>query len=980
MKKRIKLFLKIMIMVTIVLLYTIPVFARERRFIERRPITPEAYSGYYTYDVYDTGSNYCYAIDQIAAYGGSTINIYNSTTPEKYALISSIPVPKLEGYVGYNTVQLDTPIIVYPGDVLCNTGGEVIFYGNDELTKKNDSGQLLNIQDSYYINANAPAVSNLGVEVTGTNNIRYKLSNLTSSKAFKVHASNGNITKGIGGKGLITFIGYDKKGNVSTTKTREIEVYDALKNVKLTYDGVDVNDLVIKYTGKTIELKNHKVILNGYDISDEVEERYFNGDRNDYDQDITVARGLDFKLKKINGSTLSYIKDDDDVTYNVKLDIQPSTVAEFCQIYDMTKTFAYRPDNNYISAINFPERDIPYIEYAKLENNKVGTQNLVIKMKDDSPNIIGTASIPVTITPKVIKYPFVCILDIEADKTREDYTRAINNDYNGSYDYKEKKYNYWYYKWPGKQLTPTVKKLEPDYNKGYFDEELKSKDVEYDVTYKDNIVTVTLKGNYSGQTTQEFECFDNIYHPAIVFKEGLTWTQNTIPVVCKGKEWTAYEKGIDITIKRNGLIVPANMYTVSWDTNNNCWKYTANEDSGLYGSFDIKCLGSDLKYQYRECVEADTPKSIEYGYGNYYCRFCDRYMTTKEIDDSPGPVIDPSICTHEWDEGVITKNPTLENEGKKLFTCKLCKSTKTESIPKLSVYKKVIEQVDDCTYNVTLPKKGKVTLYDVAKVGKDIYRINIDNKSVVSMTPNGLIQGKSNGTTVIHVYKDDKRYTINVFVSTPSFAQKTLELNAGDRLNVGFLGTELEPEYIIAKPSIAEITNDGIVTGKTPGKTKVTAIVCGVKYSCNIQVCDPEITGKPEMIVGKNQSLKIKNGSKMVNWASLNNDVIHVDSKGKVYAIGYGTATIQAVNCGKTITFDITVPEYSLKYKNTSLATGKNMPIKVVNGLKTSEWTSSNPSVATIDAKGKVVGIAPGKTTITCINGGVTKTVEITVF
>ena len=38
---------------------------------------------------------------------------------------------------------------------------------------------------------------------------------------------------------------------------------------------------------------------------------------------------------------------------------------------------------------------------------------------------------------------------------------------------------------------------------------------------------------------------------------------------------------------------------------------------------------------------------------------------------------------HQWNSGVVTKNPTETEEGTKLFTCVICENTKTESIPKL---------------------------------------------------------------------------------------------------------------------------------------------------------------------------------------------------------------------------------------------------------------------------------------------------------
>ena len=48
-------------------------------------------------------------------------------------------------------------------------------------------------------------------------------------------------------------------------------------------------------------------------------------------------------------------------------------------------------------------------------------------------------------------------------------------------------------------------------------------------------------------------------------------------------------------------------------------------------------------------------------------------------------VVDGSItiaCAHEWDEGVVTKEPTCAEEGVKTFTCSKCNETRTESMKK----------------------------------------------------------------------------------------------------------------------------------------------------------------------------------------------------------------------------------------------------------------------------------------------------------
>ena len=56
------------------------------------------------------------------------------------------------------------------------------------------------------------------------------------------------------------------------------------------------------------------------------------------------------------------------------------------------------------------------------------------------------------------------------------------------------------------------------------------------------------------------------------------------------------------------------------------------------------------------------------------CKVCN-----EELSSTPKTITSPG---HQWDEGVVTKEPTCAAEGEKLFTCSVCKETKTEKIDK----------------------------------------------------------------------------------------------------------------------------------------------------------------------------------------------------------------------------------------------------------------------------------------------------------
>ena len=55
-----------------------------------------------------------------------------------------------------------------------------------------------------------------------------------------------------------------------------------------------------------------------------------------------------------------------------------------------------------------------------------------------------------------------------------------------------------------------------------------------------------------------------------------------------------------------------------------------------------------------------------------------------DTDISVDCTITSKVTAHVWDEGEVTKEPTLDKQGEKKFTCTVCEKTKTEAIDKLT--------------------------------------------------------------------------------------------------------------------------------------------------------------------------------------------------------------------------------------------------------------------------------------------------------
>lgn len=103
-----------------------------------------------------------------------------------------------------------------------------------------------------------------------------------------------------------------------------------------------------------------------------------------------------------------------------------------------------------------------------------------------------------------------------------------------------------------------------------------------------------------------------------------------------------------------------------------------------YGEKTLTCLRcgeqtswpiDPLGHEKSDPVNVKKATCTEDGYtGDVYCTRCNELITAGEVIPKAG---------HKWDNGVITVGPSYTSDGVKTYTCTVCKTTKTESIPKL---------------------------------------------------------------------------------------------------------------------------------------------------------------------------------------------------------------------------------------------------------------------------------------------------------
>ena len=296
------------------------------------------------------------------------------------------------------------------------------------------------------------------------------------------------------------------------------------------------------------------------------------------------------------------------------------------------------------------------------------------------------------------------------------------------------------------------------------------------------------------------------------------------------------------------------------------------------------------------------------------------------------------------------------------------------------------------------PKEAKIKKIAWKSGNFKIAKIAQKGKLSINVKP-----GESGSTTITtKIGKKNRKCKVNVkIVESIKFDKKKLELTIDEiaKLNVTVTPKNVSQAvtWSSSKPTVAKVDKNGKVTALKAGTATITATSKAnkeKKATCTVTVKKKAgsikfTTTSYEKITTDaaftNTTLEVVGDGK-VTYESDKESVAKVDANtGEVTITGVGEATITAtVTDGanytyatKTATFKVTVKAATIAVTGVKL--NKNSLELTVDGTekltatvnptdatnKAVTWKSSNVSVATVDANGKVTAVAAGKATIT---------------
>ena len=296
------------------------------------------------------------------------------------------------------------------------------------------------------------------------------------------------------------------------------------------------------------------------------------------------------------------------------------------------------------------------------------------------------------------------------------------------------------------------------------------------------------------------------------------------------------------------------------------------------------------------------------------------------------------------------------------------------------------------------------------------------DEKVATVTVDGTITAVSAGTATITVKTEDGGFTATCTVTVSkkkipvtgvSLDKTEAALSQGDTLKLTATITPADADnknviWTSSDEKVATVTVDGTITAVSAGTALVTVKTEDGNFtaSCTVTVVpDPiPVTGvtlnKQVLYLVEWSSATLKAtvtpddaDDKSLIWTSSNSYIAKVDENGKVTAYSPGTATITVTTADGNYTTTCTVYVYSSTVSVSSVSLDKSQAtvnqgssLQLTATINPSDatnkdvtWTSSNPTVATVDSNGKVTALAPGTTTITGTTEDGDKTAACTV-
>ena len=298
------------------------------------------------------------------------------------------------------------------------------------------------------------------------------------------------------------------------------------------------------------------------------------------------------------------------------------------------------------------------------------------------------------------------------------------------------------------------------------------------------------------------------------------------------------------------------------------------------------------------------------------------------------------------------------------------------------------------------------------------------NPSVATVV-NGIVTAKAPGTASITAIAGNEFKTIQIHVEAkeeiivPTIESITISGNSWVNVEQQTVLTVTDNTgniprviWVSKTPNVATINEVGVVTGISAGLAEFEAKAQGnlnisANYMMIVKEADTsgggsnitsiQVTGATEVLAENKIKLSVEytpsTEAATFTYSSSNESVATVDAAGWVTGVSGGVAQIIVTlneDASKSATFTVTViplPQGITISGATNVSYGQNILLQAaaypIGASSLVNWSSSDTSIATVDANGRVTGVKVGSTTITAtsvVSNTIKATHQVTVI
>ena len=551
---------------------------------------------------------------------------------------------------------------------------------------------------------------------------------------------------------------------------------------------------------------------------------------------------------------------------------------------------------------------------------------------------------------------------------------------------------------------------------------MNSSDEPLAISLNQNEIGVKVGGNYQLEAT---------VFPENVNYGGLTWTSSDKSIASVNKITgyvTAHKIGdVVITAKLgvDDVVSECIVHVVSSDVLIESLKISASKINMAIGkSYTIKFKAQPYNTTMYDFTFTSSDTSVAIVNENGVIKAVGEGTAVIKVKSKVAGVSDSvKVVVYKY-SNTTKKDTTTTKTTTKTTTTNTSKKKNTTLADTETYYKSTAVKLSSTSLTLEVGASSKLSATVEPSNASQSVNWTSSNTTIATVS-NGVVTGLKAGTVnIIATSIDGVTSICKVTVKTTTKVTETqkegidlgvdkytMEVGDTKQFTVSYYlpsGSSKSVVWTSSNKDIAEVTSDGVVSAKKKGSCVIKVASANDKYSDYVTLVVKDATSVIQLTsitfdkssysgsIGSTVTLKpVLNPNNATNrfltWTTSNRNVATVDSTGLVTFVGTGTATITASNGTVSASVKVTsqyIEESSVSIEESSEITltvgatkylsAKITPTNATN--QTLKWSSTAPSIVSINTKGKIEALSKGTATIkVTTDNGKTSSIKVTV-